>query len=155
MANVQLDKINLDLKFMREAIAEAAKSHGEDNRIHPKVGVVVVKDGIVLSKGFRGEPIAGNQGSGRHAEYVAMEEKYSSTSLVGATVYTTLEPCTSRKHPKVPCADRLIERKVARVVIGMLDPNQNICGRGIRRLRDANRVAQLVPSVRALLAEFP
>ena len=106
----QIAKITLDLKFMRDAIAEAAKSHGEDNRIHPKVGVVVVKDGIIVSKGFRGEPLAGNLGSGKHAEYVAMEAKLSSTSIVGATVYTTLEPCTNRKHPKVPCADRLIER---------------------------------------------
>jgi pyrimidine deaminase RibD-like protein len=144
--DIKLAKLNRDLKFMRAAILEAAKSHGEDNRTHPKVGVVVVKDDVIISKGFRGEPIKKNRGTGRHAEYVAMEEKLSSQSIVGATVYTTLEPCTNRRHPKVPCAERLIERHVERVVIGMLDPNQNICGRGIRRLRDANIATDLFPN---------
>ena len=120
-----------DRRFARLAIEEARKSVPEDDRVHPKVGVVVVKDGRVLATAHRGEvPQC-------HGEYIALEKKLADVSLVGSTVYTTLEPCTSRHHPKVPCAVRLSERKVARVVIGMLDPDDRISGRGQRSLRKA------------------
>jgi pyrimidine deaminase RibD-like protein len=117
--------------FMEMAIEEARKSVAEDDRTHPKVGAVVVKDGAVLATAFRGE-----LGKGEHAEYTAMEKKLPDATLAGATVYATLEPCTIRNHPKTPCAQRLIDRKVKRVVIGMLDPNPRICGKGERLLRD-------------------
>jgi pyrimidine deaminase RibD-like protein len=123
-----------DRRFARLAIEEARKSVPEDGRVHPKVGVVVVKDGRVLAMAHRGEfPQC-------HAEFIAMEKKLPDLSLAGATVYATLEPCTSRNHPKVPCAVRLTERKVARVVIGMLDPDDRISGRGQRTLRKAGIV---------------
>jgi pyrimidine deaminase RibD-like protein len=120
-----------DRRFARLAIEEARKSVPEDERIHPRVGVVVVKDGRVLATAHRGEfPQC-------HGEFIALEKKLADVSLAGSTVYTTLEPCTSRNHPKVPCATRLAERKVARVVIGMLDPDDRISGRGQRALRKA------------------
>jgi pyrimidine deaminase RibD-like protein len=129
-----------DREFARLAIEEARKSVSEgDGRSHPLVGAVVVKDGKVLALSHRGET------EGNHAEYNALERKLADATLVGATVYTTLEPCTTRKHPKIPCADRLIERKVARVVIGMLDPNPEITGRGVLKLRGANIVTELFP----------
>src|SRR5438045_6903880 len=109
-----------DREFMELAIKEAQKSIPEDSRVHPKVGVVVVKDGNVLARAYRGESL------GKHAEFIALEGKLSGEILAGATIYTTLEPCTSRTHPKVPCAKRLADRRVARVVIGMLDPNPAI-----------------------------
>jgi pyrimidine deaminase RibD-like protein len=118
----------LDDQFARMAIEEARKSSAEDSRAHPMVGCVVVKNGEVLATSHRGE-IEGN-----HAEYIGLETKLKDNSLTGCTVYTTLEPCTTRNHPKVPCADRLIERRVARVVVGMHDPNPDICGKGIRKL---------------------
>jgi pyrimidine deaminase RibD-like protein len=119
-----------DRKFARLAIEEARKSISEnDGRPH----------GRVLAACHRGQ-IEGN-----HAEYFALEKKLGDTSIVGATVYTTLEPCTTRTHPKVPCVERLIERKVARVVIGMLDPNPKITGRGQQKLRKANIVTDLFP----------
>jgi pyrimidine deaminase RibD-like protein len=120
-----------DRKFARLAIEEARKSLPEDDRVHPRVGVVVVKDGRILALAHRGEiPQC-------HAEYIALEKKLTDVSLSGATVYTTLEPCTARKHPKVPCAIRLTERKVTRVVIGMLDPDKRIRGLGQMALRKA------------------
>ncbi|MFK4652610.1 pyrimidine deaminase RibD-like protein/NTP pyrophosphatase (non-canonical NTP hydrolase) [Bradyrhizobium japonicum] len=122
-----------DEQYMQMAIEEARKCHGEDSRIHPKVGAVaVLKSGEVIAA-HRGE-----LADGEHAEFTILEKKAKDKDLVGATIYTTLEPCTHRNHPKVPCADRLVERKVGRVVIGMLDPNPIIQGKGQSRLRDAN-----------------
>jgi diaminohydroxyphosphoribosylaminopyrimidine deaminase/5-amino-6-(5-phosphoribosylamino)uracil reductase len=77
-----------------------------------RTDVTEVKDGRVLAKAHRGEFPK------EHAEFIALERKLANVSVVGATVYATLEPCTSRTDPKVPCAERLAERKVARVFIG-------------------------------------
>jgi pyrimidine deaminase RibD-like protein len=72
-----------------------------------------------------------------------LDEKLSDDPIAGATVYTTLEPCTTRNDPKIPCAQRLVDRKVARVVVGMLDPNSNIRGIGDQRLSEAGIEIQL------------
>jgi pyrimidine deaminase RibD-like protein len=129
-----------DRKFAQLAIEEARKSVPEgDGRSHPKVGAVVIKGNQVIAQAHRGEI------PGCHAEYIALERKLADDSLIGTTVYTTLEPCTARNHPKVPCARRIVERKVNRVVIGMLDPNPSITGRGQLMLRDANIMTDLFP----------
>lgn len=129
-----------DRAFARLAIDEAKKSVPEDDgKTHPQVGAVVVKNGQVLALAHRGEE------PGNHAEFVALEKKLLNEAVAGATVYTTLEPCTRRNSPKIPCAERLIERKVARVVIGMLDPDPRIRGLGIQRLREANISVTLFP----------
>jgi len=120
------EAIETDRQFMKMAIDEAARSEAEDPKAHPKVGAVVVRDGQVLAKAHRLR--------GMHAEYVALERILPKETLAGATVYTTLEPCTERGPEKIPCCDRLKERKVARVVIGMLDPNPRIRGVGVREL---------------------
>ena len=125
--------------YIRMAIEQAKKSRPEDAVPHPKVGVVVVKGGTILAQAHRGEFLSSEINTlGNHAEFIALEKLLPGQTLAGATVYTTLEPCTTRNHPKIPCATRLIDRKVKRVVIGMIDPNKTIQGNGIRRLRDAN-----------------
>lgn len=136
-----MDTQQEDLKFIRSAIEEAKKSKPEDDRIHPRVGVVIVdKDGKEVARAHRNDGMTG------HAEFIALEHKLPQEEiLAGATVYTTLEPCTTRNHPKIPCAERLIQRKVSRVVIGMLDPNPQIRGAGQRRLREANIKTDLFP----------
>ncbi len=140
---------DVDRRFANMAIEEARKSVPEDDRPHPKVGAVVVRNGIVLSKAHRGESPKS------HAEYIALEGKLPDDLVAGATVYTTLEPCTSRKHPKIPCAQRLVERKVARVVIGMLDPNPGIRGLGEQLLSEAGIETQLFPrDLRAQVEEM-
>lgn len=118
--------------FMELAIKEARRSKFEDGSSHPLVGAVVVKGEKVLANAHRGE-----RSAGQHAEFVALEKKLRSKSVAGATLYTTLAPCTTRNHPKVPCAQRIIERKFTRVVIGMLDPDKRITGQGERTLRKA------------------
>lgn len=128
-----------DYQFMRRAIDEARKSLPEDHRLHPMVGVVVAKDGTILATAFRGEL------QSTHAEQFALEGKLKSETLAGATVYTTLEPCTTRRHPKIPCVRRLIERRIARVVIGMRDPDPAIVGRGHRLLQEADITTDFFP----------
>jgi pyrimidine deaminase RibD-like protein len=119
-----------DRWFMEVAIHEARQSVGEEGRANPKVGAVIVKAGVVLATAYRGE-----LGKGEHAEYTAIHRKLAGQSLAGATIYTTLEPCTTRNHPKKPCATWIIESEAARVLIGMLDPNPAIRGLGERSIR--------------------
>ena len=146
---VSFDVANVDRRFAVMAITEARKSVPEDERPHPRVGVVIVKDGVVLSKAHRGE------NTQSHAEYIALECKLPDDAVAGSTVYTTLEPCTKRNHPKIPCAQRLVERKVGRVVIGMLDPNPDIRGLGEQLLNDAGIETQLFPrDLRAQVEEM-
>lgn len=136
-----------ELQYMRLAITEARRSRLEDDRIHPYVGAVVVRDGQVLASACRGDRDAGD-----HAEFTVLEKKLPREALAGCTVYTTLEPCTTRRHPKLPCVDRLIERRIGRVVIGMLDPDQRITGKGLLRLRRAGIAVDLFPP--ELMAEL-
>lgn len=121
-----------DRAIMRQAIDLAAKCVSEENKVSPKVGAIVVRDGVVLASAYRGELKAGE-----HAEYTLLERKLQGVDLEGATLYSTLEPCTHRNHPKVSCTDRVIGRKLKRVVIGTLDPNQMIRGLGELRLQEA------------------
>jgi pyrimidine deaminase RibD-like protein len=132
------------------ALEEAQKSIAEDEGPRPKVGVVVVKNNNILARGHRGE-IA----PGEHAEYTVLEKKLGKDLLTGATVYTTLEPCITRNHPKVCCAKRLIERRVKAVYIGTLDPNPAITGKGERMLVDAGiEVRRFAPSYMRRLEEL-
>src|SRR5690242_20132646 len=117
-----------DQNFMRRALGLAAKGRGavEPN---PMVGSVIVRDGRIIGEGFHrkfGEP---------HAEAEALAA--CTESPEGATAYVTLEPCchTNKKTP--PCVPRLIEAKLARVVVACIDPNPQVGGRGGRQLRDA------------------
>jgi pyrimidine deaminase RibD-like protein len=124
----ELIQTAVDRKFCEMAVAEAHKSIAEDDgEPHPYVGAVVVKNGVVLATGYRGET-----GEGRHAEYCALRklnDDVDKVDLSGCTVYTTLEPCSTRKSPsKTPCTERLINAKAARVVYGLADKDVSVYG---------------------------
>jgi len=95
---------------------------------NPAVGCVIVRDGKIIGKGYHhraGEP---------HAEIMALND--ASFDVEGATVYVTLEPC-SHYGRTPPCAAKLVEMKVARVVAAAGDPNPLVSGRGFAILRNA------------------
>ncbi len=129
-----------DVRFMETAIELARRCTSEPGKVSPKVGAVVVKDGDVVAHAYRGE-----LAPGEHAEFTALKRKAAHLDLSGSTVYTTLEPCTSRNPPKTPCARHLIDQQVARVVVGMLDPDPRIAGSGVNALQAMGVVVDLVP----------
>jgi diaminohydroxyphosphoribosylaminopyrimidine deaminase / 5-amino-6-(5-phosphoribosylamino)uracil reductase len=115
---------------MRRAIGVAAAAR---RRVSPRpwVGAVVVPASDADHPGFEG---ATEGRDGPHAEVVALGAAGSRAE--GATVFTTLEPCSHHGRTP-PCADALIDAHVGRVVIGLIDPDQNVAGQGAARLRDA------------------
>ncbi len=95
---------------------------------NPRVGCVIVRDGQVVSEGWH------ERAGGAHAEIVAIESAGSAAR--NATVYVTLEPCSHHGRTG-PCADVLVGAGVGRVVVAMQDPNPQVSGAGISRLRQA------------------
>ena len=130
----------LDIECMLKAVDEARKSTTKDAPDKPRVGAVVAREGRMVASAHRGEIE-----KGQHAEYTLLELKCPNEVFAGATVFTTLEPCTTRNAPKRPCVQWLIARKISRVVIGMLDPDERIRGRGVLALRKANIQVDLFP----------
>ena len=93
---------------------------------NPLVGAVIVREGRVIGEGYH------EYFGGPHAEAAAISNCREDPA--GATVYVTMEPCPhTGKTP--PCAQLLLDRKIARVVVGMTDPNPLVNGRGIALLR--------------------
>ncbi len=134
-------------RFLERAVELARQSRSEEGRhsVAPKVGVVITRGGELLGESFRGET-----GAGHHAEFGLLERL--GERLPGATVYTTLEPCSRRNHPKRPCAEHLVAADVGTVFIGMYDPNPAIYREGWRILRDAGiRVRDFPADLRAVV----
>jgi diaminohydroxyphosphoribosylaminopyrimidine deaminase/5-amino-6-(5-phosphoribosylamino)uracil reductase len=117
--------------LMRLAIREAERARGTTGD-NPWVGCVITDgDGVVLGRGH-------TQGPGEdHAEIGALREADSQgRSVRGATMYSTLEPCSF--HGRTPACSRVIvDRGIGRVVTGMRDPNPRVDGEGARILREA------------------
>ncbi len=114
-----------DTRYMMRAVALARKGLGR-TAPNPPVGAVVVRDSRIVGEGFH--PRAGEP----HAEVFALRQ--AGTAARGATLYVTLEPC-SHYGRTPPCVNAIMEAGIARVVVGCVDPNPIVAGRGIRILR--------------------
>ncbi len=112
---------------MAQAVAAAAAVRHATSP-NPWVGAVVVEAGADV-----GHSGATHPPGGAHAEIDALAK---CASPAGATVYTTLEPCSHHGRTG-PCADALIEAGVARVVVGVSDPDPQVAGQGIARMEAA------------------
>ena len=113
-------------QFMTRAI-ELAKQGGGWTAPNPLVGAVVVKNGRVIGEGYHRK--YGELHAERNALAACTEDP------AGATLYVTLEPCCHYgKTP--PCTEIIIEKKIAKVVIGSRDPNPKVAGKGARILQE-------------------
>lgn len=116
-----------DQQVMQRAL-ELAKLGRWTTDPNPRVGCVIVKDGEIIGEGYH---LKAGEG---HAEVNAFAQ--CRQSAVGATLYVTLEPC-SHFGRTPPCALKIIENGVKRVVIAMRDPNPLVAGKGIALLQEA------------------
>ena len=119
-----------DEEWMSLALAQAGKAR-RLSAPNPAVGAVIVRDGRVIGCGHT------QAVGGPHAEIMALRDAQAKgESVAGATMYVTLEPC-SHYGRTPPCAKALIEHRLGRVVVAILDPNPLVAGRGVRMLTEA------------------
>lgn len=120
-----------------QALAARALCSSNPN---PRVGCTIASpDGRVIGEGHT------QQAGGPHAEVMALRDARSrGESVVGATVFVTLEPCSHHGRTP-PCCDALIEARVGKVVVAISDPNPLVSGQGIERLRYAGIEVVLSP----------
>lgn len=116
----------MDYQYMKRAI-ELAKLGMGYTKPNPLVGAVIVKEGRIIGEGYHA--VYG----GPHAEINAFNN--AKEDVKGATMYVTLEPC-SHYGKTPPCAKAIVEKGIAKVVVGMTDPNPLVAGKGIEILKD-------------------
>ena len=117
-----------DLKQMRRALSLAKRAFGQTSP-NPMVGAVIVSGGTVIGEGYHrraGEP---------HAEVEAIRNAQAAGhSTKGATIYVTLEPCSTHGRTP-PCCDAIIVAGIRKVIVAAVDPNPAHAGRGLKLLR--------------------
>jgi diaminohydroxyphosphoribosylaminopyrimidine deaminase/5-amino-6-(5-phosphoribosylamino)uracil reductase len=118
---------DFDQQMIQRCLELAQQASGQ-TAPNPLVGAVIVQNQQIVGEGYH--PQAGQP----HAEVFAL--RAAGEQAKGAIIYVNLEPC-SHYGRTPPCADALIAAGVSRVVVGMVDPNPQVSGRGIERLRAA------------------
>lgn len=129
--------------WMAAALAEAGKGLGETSP-NPAVGAVIIKNGRIVARGFH------RRFGGPHAEIEAIHHaRAKKIDLRGSCIAVTLEPCDHfGKTP--PCTQAIRAAGIQRVLVGMLDPHSIVAGRGVRKLRRAGVLVEVLddPAVR-------
>ena len=135
---------NPHIDFMTRCLALAEKGLG-NTYPNPIVGSIIVHENKIIGEGWHqkaGEP---------HAEVNAINQVRDKTLLSESTLYVNLEPCSHfGKTP--PCADLIIQFGIKRVVIGSRDPNPQVAGKGILKLKEAG--VEVIEAILKKEAEF-
>lgn len=127
----QNDDLNVHEKWMLRALEEGKKGRGLTSP-NPAVGAVIVKDEVELGSGWHrkvGRP---------HAEREAIADvinKHGAEALQGASIYVTLEPCSTKGRTGA-CTDGILENGIKTVIYGAVDPNPDHAGAADTLLRD-------------------
>lgn len=96
---------------------------------NPMVGCVIVHNGLIIGEGYH------RKYGEAHAEVNAINSVKNPSLLCESTMYVTLEPCSHfGKTP--PCANLIVEKKIPRVIVGTVDTNEKVSGRGLERLKN-------------------
>ena len=120
----------LNHEYYIKRCLEISKQGIGTTRPNPSVGAVLVVDDKIIGEGFT-SPYGGN-----HAEVNAISSVKNDEDLKKATMYVTLEPC-SHYGKTPPCADLIVKSGIKKVVIGCVDVNDVVAGRGVERLKNA------------------
>ena len=130
--------MELAIKVMKGSIGEPRS----DGKTSPLVGAVLVKPDGTVDTAFRGELRHGD-----HAEYTLLERKHRDERLDGSRLFATLEPCApgARKDPKLACAERIVNARIAEVWVGIEDPDPLVDRQGIRYLEENGIKVHLFP----------
>jgi diaminohydroxyphosphoribosylaminopyrimidine deaminase/5-amino-6-(5-phosphoribosylamino)uracil reductase len=134
-----------DIVFMEQAVALAGRARPSPN---PRVGAVVVNNGRVIGTGFH------ERAGFPHAEIVALQE--AGQAAKDSDLYVTLEPCVHFGRTG-PCVDAIIQSGVARVFVGLTDPDSRVNGKGVEALRAAKLLVEtgiLEDKCKSLLAGY-
>lgn len=129
-----MNRADLDRLYITRALRLAARGRGRTSP-NPMVGAVIVSKGRIVGQGYHhraGEP---------HAEILAL--RTAGKQAIGGTLYVTLEPCCHTGKRTPPCVPALVGSGLRRVVVAMLDPNPQVKGRGVARLRRAGIEVEL------------
>ncbi|MDY6833983.1 MAG: bifunctional diaminohydroxyphosphoribosylaminopyrimidine deaminase/5-amino-6-(5-phosphoribosylamino)uracil reductase RibD [Chloroflexota bacterium] len=113
--------------YMRRTLQLARKGIGMTSP-NPMVGAVIVKDGQIIARGYH------KRYGDKHAELNAIEN--AKGDLRGSTLYCNLEPCCHTDKQTPPCTTPILQSGIGRVVIGTLDPNPTVNGKGIQLLKE-------------------
>lgn len=122
--------INSDIKYMQRCLQLAKKGLG-NTAPNPMVGAVLVYNDKIIGEGFT------SKYGGNHAEVncIASVKENQRKFISKATLYVSLEPCSHfGKTP--PCSNLIVENKIPKVVIGALDTNELVSGKGVKHLKD-------------------
>ena len=115
-------------KYIKRCI-ELAKNGLGTTYPNPLVGCVIVFENVIIGEGWH------KKSGEAHAEVIAIESVRNKELLSASTLYVSLEPCSHfGKTP--PCADLILKYKIPNVVIGTIDPNSKVSGKGIQKLKD-------------------
>ena len=119
--------MSVDAFFIKRAL-QIAKNGIGTTRPNPSVGAVIVCDDKIIGEGFT------SKYGGNHAEVNAIESVKDKSLLKESTLYVTLEPCSHfGKTP--PCSDLIVKHQLKKVVIGCLDSNPLVAGKGVEKLQ--------------------